>query len=158
MLQFESGGYQVSNAAVLLTRVIEVKPDHNVPPRYFVGVDAAMTMFSSKGATSMASEVLVVGREREGGPLTDVVGQSCNYDSLAEGVAVPTPAPGDLLVLLAQGAYGDVTGNQMNALSRPAVVLVDDARSTLAKRREELEDVTRRNILPFYLWRGPHTR
>ena len=52
--------------------------------------------------------------------LVEVVGQTCVYDSVAEDIRLPPVAPGDLVVLLHQGAYCETTGTQMNAFGRPA--------------------------------------
>lgn len=152
VLQFETGGYQVADAAVLATRVIEVKDAHGVPPRRYASVDSAMTMFTSKGATRLAFPMLVPGREHEPAHPTDVVGQSCNYDALAEAVDLPELEPGELIVALWHGAYSDTTGTHMNALSQPAVVLADAGRASLVKRRDTLEDIASRNEIPAYLW------
>jgi diaminopimelate decarboxylase len=157
-LQFETGGYQVADAAIFVGAVVEVKPNHGVPPRDYVVIDGSMQMFTSKGSMRVAHPVLVVDRP-DGEPpegadrLAEVVGQACVYDSVAENVELPKVGPGDLLALLGHGAYSDTSGTQMNALGRPASVVVDRGRATLVKRHETLADVVGRNIIPPALWK-----
>jgi diaminopimelate decarboxylase len=147
----------VADAAIFVGEVVEVKPAHGAPPRDYVVFDGSMQMFTSKGSMRVASPVLIADRpdaQADGPPdrLTEVVGQTCVYDSVAENLRLPTVAPGDLLVLLNHGAYCDTSGTQMNACCRPATVLVDNGRTMLVKRHELLEDVIGRNTIPASLW------
>jgi diaminopimelate decarboxylase len=156
-IQFETGGYQVADAAIFIAKVVEVKPEHGAPRRDYVVLDGSMQMFTSKGGMRVANPVLVVDRPDDpprGGEerLAEIVGQACVYDSLAENVRLPAVERGDLVALLGHGAYSDTTGTQMNALGRPASVLVDRGRATLVKRHETLADVVGRNIIPSALW------
>ncbi len=157
-IQFETGGYQVADAAIFVGAVVEVKPGHGAPLRDYVVLDGSMQMFTSKGTMRVAHPVVVVDRpdgEPDGGSdrLAEIVGQACVYDSLAENVRLPSVEPGDLLALLGHGAYSDTTGTQMNALGRPASVLVDRGQAVLVKRHETLADVVGRNVIPPALWR-----
>lgn len=151
-LMFETGGYQVADAAVLVTTVEEVKPAHGPKARDFVTVDGSMQMFTSKGTMRVASEVVIANRAAErqgtGGGLADVVGQTCVYDALAEAVDLGHVEAGDLLCLLNHGAYCDTTGTQMNSFPRPAAVMISDGEPALVRRRETLDDVAARDLLP----------
>ncbi len=155
VLQFETGGYQVADAAVFLTRVVEVKESHGRPPRRYVTVDGSMQMFTSKGTMRVASEALVVDRpnaEPADDALTDLVGQTCVYDAVAEAIRLPELVPDDLVALLKHGAYCDATGTQMNAMPRPGTVLADDGRATLVRRPESFADLYARELIPLSLW------
>lgn len=149
-LLFETGGYQVANAAMFLTSVVETKEGHGPDRRAAITVDGSMQMFTSKGTMRVASEV--VPAERPTAPaapgIADVVGQTCVYDSLAEAIELPPLAPGDVLALLDHGAYCDTTGTQMNSFPRPAAVLLDDERPVLVRWRETLDEVAGRDLLP----------
>jgi diaminopimelate decarboxylase len=155
MLQFETGGYQVADAALFLARVVDVKERHANPERRFVTIDGSMQMFTSKGTMRVASEVVVVGAPRaapDPGGLTDLVGQTCVYDAVAEAVRLPALVPGDLVALLKHGAYCDTTGTQMNATPRPGTVLADAGRAIEVRRPERLGDLAARDSIPAFLW------
>lgn len=156
-IQFETGGYQVANAAIFVGQVIEVKPGHGAPTRDYIVFDGSMQMFTSKGTMRVASPVVIADRpdsvsDKSHDRLAEIVGQTCVYDSVAENVDLPEVVPGDLLVLLNHGAYCDTSGTQMNAFCRPATVLADRGRAELVKRHETLADVIGRNSIPSFLW------
>ncbi len=151
-LQFETGGYQVANAVLFLTRVVEVKDDHGQPRRRYVALDGSMQMFTAKGAMRVANQVVAVA-PRGGEPRrTDLVGQTCVYDALAEDMPLGDLLPGDLVALRDHGAYTDTSGTQTNAVPRPATALADRGHAVLVKRRETLADVIGRNVIPPELW------
>ena len=146
-LQFESGGYLVSNAVLLLTTIAEVKQVTDRAIGRYVSVDSSMMMFVSRGMMRVGHPVVLVDDRRpdfDGNDLVDVVGQTCVYDSLAESVPMPQVEAGDVLAVLNQGAYCEAQSTQFNAFPRPAVVLADRGRHTVVKRRETLQDVLER--------------
>lgn len=158
VVQFETGGFQVGNAVVLLTRVQDVKDVERLARRRFVTVDAAMTMFVTRGMTRVGFPAAIVDRPLDA-PLADVpvelVGPTCAYDSIAEDIALPEVEAGDLIALFNQGAYCEVMSTQFNAIPRPAVVLVDGDDARLARRRETLADIVGREALGHELWPAP---
>lgn len=149
LTQFETGGFQVANAVSLLTSVQDVKESEFPSRRRFVTVDSAMTMFTARGSSRVGYPVAVAGDradERYEEIPVEVVGPTCAYDSIAEDIRLPAVAPGDVLVLMNQGAYAEVTSTQFNAFPRPAVVMVEGDRSRLVRRRETLEDIVSREV------------
>lgn len=54
---------------------------------------------------------------------------------------LPTPEPGDFLLLHDAGAYGAVMASNYNSLGRAPQVWWDDGRATLMSRRETLDDI-----------------
>lgn len=158
VVQLETGGFQVGNAVVLLARVQDVKDVERLSRRRFVTVDAAMTMFVSRGMTRVGFPVAAVGRPADTPPAeipVEIVGPTCAYDSIGEDVKLPDVAPGALLALFNQGAYCEVLSTQFNAIPRPAVVLVDGEQAHLTRRRETLADVVAREVLDHELRLDP---
>jgi diaminopimelate decarboxylase len=157
LLQFETGRFQVANAALFLASVSDVKDGHSDPPRRFVTVDGSMQQFTGKGFMKTAFGTVVANRAAEpaNALLADVVGQTCAYDSVAEDVFLPDVEPGDVICLMNHGAYGDTSGTNFNAMPRPAVVVVDDGRAALAKRHETLMDLVARYEGPLLDWQVP---
>jgi diaminopimelate decarboxylase len=158
LIQFETGGYQIANAVVMLVGVSEVKDVRTAPPRRFVAVDGSMMMFVSRGMMRVGHPVLLADRP-DAAPAAEwpveVVGQTCVYDSIAEDILLPAVQRGDVLVLLHQGAYCETESTQFNAFPRPEVVLLDQGRVLPVKRRETFADVHARDDIPSELWAPP---
>jgi diaminopimelate decarboxylase len=154
LVQFETGGYQIADAVLMLVSVSEIKDVPVDPPHRYVVVDGSMMMFVARGMMRVGHPVVAAVdplREAEG-ILTDVVGQTCVYDSVAEDIRLPQVEPGDVLAFLQQGAYCETESTQFNGFPRPEVVLLDAGRATVVKRRETIADVHARDIVPPELW------
>jgi diaminopimelate decarboxylase len=155
LVQFETGGYQIANAVVMLTRIEEIKDVCAPAVRRFVVVDGSMMMFVSRGMMRVGHPILLADR-----PAADtnrdwpveVVGQTCVYDSIAEDIHLPEVARGDVLVLLHQGAYCETESTQFNAFPRPECVLVGGGHAAVVRRRETLADIHLRDVVPPGLW------
>ena len=154
LMQFESGGGVISNAVLMLTAVSEVKDVRGDPPRRFVSVDGSMMMFVSRGMMRVGHPVLaaIQPSRRTDDVAVEVCGQTCVYDSIAEDIRLPAVVPGDVLVLLNQGAYCETESTQFGGYPRPEVVMLDKGRSTVIKRRETLQDIVARDTIPAQLW------
>ena len=154
LVQLETGGYQISDAVVMLVAVSEVKTVPHEPPTRYVVVDGSMMMFVARGMMRVGHPVVpIVDPLREAIEVaTDVVGQTCVYDSVAENIRLPELARGDLLAFLQQGAYCETESTQFNGFPRPEVVLLHDGRASIVKRRETIADVHTRDIVPPELW------
>ena len=62
--------------------------------------------------------------------------------------AVAEVAPGEVIAFLQTGAYQEASAANFNGLPRPATVLVCGATAEVVKRRETIEDVLGRDIVP----------
>ncbi|RMG64341.1 MAG: diaminopimelate decarboxylase [Chloroflexi bacterium] len=152
-LLFEPGRAIVADAGVLLTRVLYTKT--NGDTRYVV-VDAAMNDLIRPALYGAAHRVSCV----KGPAVTDVgglahddltpctvVGPVCESgDVLAEGVVLPEPRRGDLLVIHHAGAYGMSMASNYNARPRAAEVLVADGQWKVVRRRESIEDLVAHEV------------
>ena len=64
------------------------------------------------------------------GELCQLAGKHCESgDVIAHDVMLPKPAPGDVIVTPATGAYGYAMANNYNGVPRPPVVFVRDGQS-----------------------------
>lgn len=73
-----------------------------------------------------------------------VAGKYCESgDILIQKQALPQTKPGDVLAMLATGAYGYAMASNYNRNPRPAVVFVENGQDNLAIRRETFEDLIR---------------
>jgi diaminopimelate decarboxylase len=80
--------------------------------------------------------------------LADITGISCNFDVIAPAVAVPQVMPGEIIAFLETGAYQEASAANFNGLPRPATVLVRGSTAEVVKRRETIEDVLGRDVVP----------
>ncbi|ANV83000.1 diaminopimelate decarboxylase [Picosynechococcus sp. PCC 7003] len=84
-----------------------------------------------------------------------VAGKHCESgDVVIKDAQLPMPQPGDILVVLATGAYNYSMASNYNRIGRPAAVLVNDGEAQLIIRRETLEDLVRQDCLPERLRQG----
>jgi len=137
---FEPGRFIAGPAGILVTRVLYIK---QMGARTYVVTDAGMndllrpSHYHSYHRIEPATRV-------DGRPaaVVDVVGPVCESgDFIALNRTIPMPEPGELLVVRTAGAYGFSMASTYNSRPRPAEVVVDGARSHLARRRETYEDL-----------------
>lgn len=130
----EPGRFLVGDAGVLVTRVLGSKRQGETS---FVLVDAAMNDLVRPALYQAEHPVMRV--IAGAGPLSpvDVVGPVCETsDFLARRCPLPPCERGDLLAILAAGAYGASMASNYNTRRRPAEVLVDGDQVRLLRRRE----------------------
>ncbi|BAW95197.1 diaminopimelate decarboxylase [[Synechococcus] sp. NIES-970] len=78
-----------------------------------------------------------------------VAGKHCESgDVVIKDAQLPTPQPGDILVVLATGAYNYSMASNYNRIGRPAAVLVNKGEAQIIIRRETFEDLVRQDCLP----------
>jgi diaminopimelate decarboxylase len=145
-LLFEPGRRLVGAAGVLLTKVEFLKPAES---RSFAIVDAAMNDLLRPSLYDAWHPVDAV-RPRAGSVREwEIVGPICESgDFLAHGRHLAL-APGDLLAIGAAGAYGQVMSSNYNSRPRACEIVVDDSRTHLVRRREEIADLMRdESLLP----------
>ncbi len=81
-----------------------------------------------------------------------VAGKHCESgDVLLKNAPLPPATSGDVLVVLATGAYNASMSSNYNRIPRPAAVLVGEGQTELVQRREQPEDLLRYDVLPARL-------
>ena len=76
-----------------------------------------------------------------------VAGKCCESgDLLGKDVLLPPAEPGDILAVLATGAYNYSMASNYNRIPKPAVVLTKNGTSRLIVKRETYEDLIRHDI------------
>ena len=144
-VMMEPGRSLVGNAGVLLTEVLVLKPGAE---KNFCIVDAAMNDLA-RPAMYQAWMAIVPCQHRDAeAPLWDVVGPVCESgDWLGRDRALAVQ-PGDLLAMLSAGAYGMTMASNYNTRPRAAEVMVDAGTARLVRRREQVADLFRDELLP----------
>lgn len=137
-LYFEPGRSLVADAGALVTTVQYLKP---TAAKNFCIIDAGMNDMI-RPTLYQAVMPLINAVKHDEAPVTwDVVGPICESgDFLSKNEALSV-RQGDVLVMLAAGAYGMSMASNYNARGRAAEVLVKDDKSWLIRRRETPADL-----------------
>ncbi|NBV86772.1 MAG: diaminopimelate decarboxylase [Verrucomicrobia bacterium] len=159
-VEIEPGRYFVASSCVLVTRVAEVKSTQtNEKGRgaTFAMVDAGFVDLVRPAMYGSYHGIEVVpqdGGVRENGWIV-VAGPLCESGDvftrddaeLLNPRQLPTPVPGDLLVLRDAGAYGYAMSSNYNSIGKaPQVWLEPDGRVELISRRETLADLLKAEV------------
>ena len=146
-LMFEPGRSISADAGVLLTRVSSLKfnSEHN-----FAIVDAAMNDMLRPALYQAWLEILPVRRDGDADSLCyDVVGPVCETSDFIGKQRQLALREGDLLAVMAAGAYGFSMSSNYNSRMRAAEVMVDGDQLHLVRKRETIEDLLRgESLLP----------
>src|ERR671912_378126 len=139
-LILEPGRNIIAPAGVLLSRVIDVKPQGD--GRHFVILDAGMTELIRPMLYSAFHGIEHVETPDRPSVDCDIVGPLCeSSDTLGKNRVVAQPGVGDLMAVLDTGAYGAVMASNYNRRLMPAEVLVDRASWSVIRRRQTIEDL-----------------
>lgn len=144
----EPGRSLVAPAGVTLYTVGSRKqiPDLNT----YVAVDGGMS--DNPRPITYQSEYTACLADRPGAEATEtvtLVGKHCESgDVLLKQLPLPATEPGDVLVVLATGAYNASMASNYNRIPKPAAVLVADGCAELVQRRERPDELLRYDVLP----------
>jgi len=144
----EPGRSIVAPAGITLYRVGNVKTISGV--RTYVAIDGGM--FDNPRYALYESKYTFLLANRMDAPRTEcvtVAGKCCESgDLLGRDVPLAAAVPGDLMAVLATGAYNYSMSSNYNRNPRPAVVLVRDGRARVIVRRETYEELVRCDEIP----------
>jgi diaminopimelate decarboxylase len=143
-LLLEPGRALVANSTVTLYTVETVK--RNVST--WVAVDGGMSdnmrpmLYGSEYDAAIADRMLAAGTVR-----CHIAGKHCESgDVIVRDAVLPDPAPGDVIVTPATGAYGHALANNFNGVPRPPIVFCRDGDARLVVRRETYDDLAVRDV------------
>jgi diaminopimelate decarboxylase len=122
-IHFELGRSIVGQCGSLITRVLYVKGDENLP---FLVVDAGMNDLL-RPALYGASHKIISLSSALAKKRYNVVGPVCeSADCFAKQIELPETSRGNLLAILSCGAYGEAMGSQYNLREKTGVVFSDE--------------------------------
>ncbi len=104
-------------------------------PRYILYQSAYEAMVANKAAQPKSKEVTIAGKCCESG------------DLIGERMPIQEVQPGDIIAVLATGAYNYSMASNYNRIPRPPVVMLRDGKDRLVVKRESLEDLVRNDLL-----------
>jgi diaminopimelate decarboxylase len=108
-------------------------------PRPITYQSVYRTVVANRMSASLEETVTIAGKHCESG------------DILIKDAQLPKTQPGDILVVMATGAYNHSMASNYNRLPRPAAVLVNNGEANSILERETYEDLVRQDRLPTRL-------
>lgn len=142
-IYIEPGRSIVGGAGITLYTVGNVKEIPNV--RNYVAVDGGMYE-NPRYALYQADYTCVIANkaDKPADYTATIAGKCCESgDLIQEHTAIQHPEEGDILAVLATGAYNYSMASNYNRNPRPAVVMVKDGEARLVVRGETYEDLLR---------------
>ena len=116
--------------------------------RTYVSVDGGMgdnpryALYQSKYDVEVANKANLPKTET-----VTVAGKCCETgDLIGEGMPILPVEPGDILAVLATGAYNYSMSSNYNRIPKPPVVMIRDGKSRVVVKRETFEDIVRNDI------------
>ncbi len=142
----EPGREIVAQAGIALYTIGVVKEIPDV--RTYASVDGGMgdnicpALYGEKMEAVLANRM----RARDYGKVT-ISGKFCESgDILIRDIVMPKVTAGDLLAITVSGAYSIPESMNYNAYFKPPVIMVNNGKARLIRRRETLADITRCDI------------
>ena len=143
-LLLEPGRSLVGQAGLLLTRVEYLK--HGAG-RNFAVVDAAMNDLIRPALYDAFHEVLPVTRRTGDAVAYDIVGPVCETGDFLASDRKLAVVEGDLLAVMATGAYGMSMSSNYNSRPRAAEIMVDSGVTHVTRARESIADLMAREVM-----------
>lgn len=145
-LLIEPGRYLVSDAAVIMGRIMNVKSyDAN-----FVGTDIGMNILMRPALYGAYHHIVIANKlNSELGFKADIVGQICeSTDKIGVDMQLAKPEIGDYIAVFNAGAYVSSMSSNYNGHVKPAEILIRKSGYTIVKARETFDDLVRGFVLP----------
>ena len=148
VLYIEPGRSIVGTAGVTLYTIGSSKQVPN--GRKYIAVDGGMSdnprpsMYGAEYTAELVHQKLTNTPEK-----VRIVGKHCESgDILIDEIELNAPEAGDLIAFYNTGAYGYSMSSNYNRVLKPAMVLVNNAKSDIIVKRETYEDLVRNDVVP----------
>ncbi len=145
-IMVEPGRSIVANAGVTLYTVGTIKAIPNV--RTYVAVDGGMTDNIRTALYGAHYEPLIANKaDQPRDTVVTIAGKHCESgDIIVNDTPLQSAELGDIVCVLATGAYCQSMSSNYNKQVRPGVVMVADGEARLVVRRESYEDLLRNEL------------
>lgn len=141
---FEPGKFLVSEAGYLLVRTNVVK---QTPAVTFVGVDSGLNHLIRPMMYDAYHNIVNISNPGGKQRTYNVVGYICETDTFGTDRQLNEVREGDVLAIKNAGAYGFSMSSQYNSRLRPAEVMIYQGKPHLIRKREEMEDLLRNQVV-----------
>jgi diaminopimelate decarboxylase len=140
-LILEPGRAIVAQAGVALYKVGAIKEIPGI--KKYVCVDGGMSdnirpaLYGAKYEALVANKALEAEKD-----VVTIAGKLCESgDILVKDISLVSVHPGDIIAIPVCGAYSIPMASNYNAIPRPAIVMVNEGRARLIRRRETYQDM-----------------
>lgn len=142
----EPGRSIVGPAGITLYTVGSIKTIPDI--RTYVAVDGGMGDNPRYALYGAEYEAVVANRADEEKTFSCTIAGKCceSGDLIGENMMIQTPNSGDILAVLATGAYNYSMASNYNRIPRPAAVMVKDGASRVIIERETYEDLVSKDV------------
>lgn len=146
VLLFEPGRSIVGSAGITLYTVGAVKDIKNI--RKYVSVNGGMTDNPRYALYNAQYNAVLANRPREENTeVVTIAGKCCESgDLLIKDIKLPKIKAGDVLAVLATGAYNYSMSSNYNRIPRPPVLFVSNGSSKIIVKRETYDDIVRNDF------------
>jgi len=146
-LVIEPGRAIVGQAGVALYTVGAIKEIPGV--RKYICIDGGMSDNIRPALYGARYEALVADKALQAEQsLVTIAGKLCeSADILITDVKLAPVSPGDVIAMPVCGAYSIPMSSNYNVLPRPAIVMTDNGKARLTRRRESYQDLMRLDLL-----------
>ena len=142
----EPGRWTVGEAGITLYTIGSIKEIPGV--RTYVGVDGGMPDNPRPSLYGAKYEGIIANKaDKEKTKIVTMAGKCCESgDILIWDLKVPEIESGDILAVLATGAYNYSMASNYNRIPKPAVVMVNEGKDRLIVKRETYDDILKNEI------------
>jgi diaminopimelate decarboxylase len=141
---FEPGKFLVSEAGFLLVKTNVVK---KAPTTIFVGVDSGFNHLIRPMMYDAYHDMVNISNPTGNLQQYNVVGYICETDTLGANRMLNEVHEGDIIAIKNAGAYGFSMSSNYNSRLRPAEVLIYNGQARLIRKKEELEDLLKHQVI-----------
>jgi diaminopimelate decarboxylase len=148
-LEVEPGRSLYADAGIHLATVGNVKRQTRPTALTWVETDSSDAYLADVNLEFNRWTCLAASRASAPAAMTaDVTGRTCALDVIVADAELPAIEPGEVLAFLDTGAYQEAAASNFNALPRPGTVLVTGDEAEVIRRRESIEEVFSRDVIP----------
>jgi diaminopimelate decarboxylase len=140
-LIIEPGRGIIAQAGVALYKVGAIKEIPNI--RKYICIDGGMNDNIRPALYGTKHEALVANKAlQEESEIVTIAGKLCESgDILVRDTNLASVSPGDIIAIPVCGAYSIPMWSNYNALPRPAIIMVNEGKANLIRRRETYQDL-----------------
>lgn len=145
-IYIEPGRSIAGPAGITLYTVGGIKNIPNI--RTYVSIDGGMGDNPRYALYQSEYEAVIANKANEDrNTAVTVAGKCCESgDLIGENMPLQSAQPGDVMAVLATGAYNYSMSSNYNRIPKPAVVFVNEKRAHVVIKRETLDDIIRNDV------------
>jgi len=147
-LWLEPGRGLIGNAGMLLMTVGIIKTDPELKLDWTITDAHTFLSFTTGGIHNVSPVLLASGMDRPVTHESSVVGPACLPDHWDFETKLPDVKPGDIFAVLDVGMYAEQFAFNFNSRLNPASVLVKGGKAEIMTRRQTVDEMFGRQVLP----------